>query len=219
MAGSLDVALEQHSIVREGFHSFTFAGVQHLLKIAFVFNDPHPLATTPEHRLDHQRVPNIFSFSLQGFDILVSPVIPRHDRNLCINHNLFGFALRTHGFDSRSRWPQELNTRRFTQVSEACVLRQKPVARVNSLSSGLNANVQNPVPQEITFSRRCRTESVCFVCHLNVHCICICVAVHGNSFDPQLLGSTHYTNSNLPSISNQNLVKSRRQRTISPEST
>ena len=138
-----------------------------------------------------------------------------HEPWHCVHLSLFsknlGFDLVSHGSNSPSRGPNELNLIRLQQFLEIAVLTQESVPWMHCLSPRSLDHLKNSVHFEVGVLGRRRSNAIGLICLLHEHSIVVCVRVHSHRLNAHLATRLNHSTGDLTSIGYQNLIKCLRE--------
>ena len=134
-------------------------------------------------------------------------MITRDQRNGSLFHQRLGRALATHGADRFHRWTDEDDAIRGTCLSELFVFREKAVAGMYGLRTGLFRRVEDAFDIEITFARGRQSDQYRFVCEARMARIGIGFGEHRHSANAQATRRLDNPAGDLAAIGNEDFLE------------
>ncbi len=99
-------------------------------------------------------------------------------------------------------WADEDESRLNACFSEAGILREESVSRMDGIDVRLACGIQDIIYIEVALGRRRLTDGICCVGHRNVHGAAIRLGVDRNRGNAQLAAGLDNSDRNLPAVGN-----------------
>ena len=163
MARALQVFLQQHAIIAKGGLGLAPRAGQFGGKILRPQHRAHALAAAARTGLDQHGKANARGLRGEQRLVLTIAVIARHGRHPGRHHDALGFRLAAHGANGRGRGADETNASRRASLSKFGVFGQKPIARMDGLSTRTARNLQDRIAAQIGLCRWRRANRVCLI--------------------------------------------------------
>src|SRR3982750_1118468 len=168
MPGLLDQLFEVNFARTEGVFRFARSTTDRSLQFALAIHTPHSFAATPGRSLEQDRVADLACDLAGFFDCLNTLFRAGNDRSTNLQGDSPGARLRSHLFDRTPRGADKLDPCCRTGLSEARILAQKPIARMNCICSGGLGGFKDSGTDEVALSRRRRTDRDRLIRHLHM---------------------------------------------------
>src|SRR5216684_5143724 len=176
-------------------------------KFFLLAHHPHAATAAACNRLQNQREANFRGFFGQLFFALDRAIAPWNrwqTRALHLTARAILFAHHFNYFRSRAN---KRNFRRFADLGEIGVFREKSVTRVNGVNIGDLGSADYVRNIQITFTAAWRADTNRFISKPHMQRIAIRLRVHGNRGDSQLLAVTNHPQGNFAAIRYQNFFE------------
>src|SRR5580704_9870419 len=172
-----------------------------------IAHNAHAPASSAGRRLDDDREAHlprpIASLILRGYN----PVRSRQNRHAVPLHRCTCFFFFSHQADDLGRRPDELQSTGFADLGKVRVFREQSVARMDGVGIRDLGRADHGRNIEIAVRQLWRSNADRLVGESHRQRVTVCLAVHRDRADPQLLAGTDDPQSNLAAVRNQNLLE------------
>ena len=122
MSGMLNVLLDNHVIVIESFHGFSFSCIELVLELSLVSDDSHSFTTTTKRCLEHDGEANFARLLEQELWAVLDTMVPIENGNTSRLHNALTLTLGAHLANGTSWGSNESQTFGFNKLDEISIL-------------------------------------------------------------------------------------------------
>jgi hypothetical protein len=172
-------------------------------------DDAHALSPAAGGCLEQHRIAELLRHDLRLVGVAEGLGRSGHDRNTCGNRQRARGGLAAHGRDGLGRRTDEDQARIAHGAREPLALREKPIARVDRVGTGVLGRRDDPVAAQVAFRRRRAADVDCLIRGPDVRRCGVGVAVDGNGGDTQLATGANDAHRDLAAIGDQDLAKHR----------
>ena len=207
VARLLDVLLDEHTVIAESSLSLLLGQMESSKSLLVVPGNTHTLTTTSSRGLDHHRVTNIvgdLQHLLVGVDLAVETGNGVH---LSLHSQLLGANLISHSLNGVLARSAPADSLLLKSLGESPVLRKETVTRVDGISTGLTASLDDLISNEVGLSGRRGTNVNSFIGHLHVLGVAIGIGVDSNGLDTHALSGLEDTAGNFTTVGYQDLLE------------
>src|SRR6201996_7694726 len=205
--GTQHKSLQEQSVVAEGGSRLPTGADERGWQVSRLLDHAHTFATATGGRLDENRVADLVGGLDQLLVAQAGPRDPGNHRHTEGRHGALSRDLVTHGLDGAHRRPDERHAGCGEGGREIGVLREEPVARVNSLSSGAHGRVDDSGDVEVTVACGRRADGERDVRRRDVQRVGVGVAVHRDRPDAHGLERANHPDGDLTPVGYQNRVE------------
>ena len=202
-----DELFDKDTVIAKAVGRLVFRGLEPFARFCVIPRDPHAFAAATSGGLDHHWISDL----VRDFDRLVRVLdqahVTRHGANASLLGDFLGCDFVTHRLDRADRWPDKGNALFFQRFGEFGVFRQKAIARMNSLGTGLADGIHHLVDHDVRLVCRRGADVDGFVCHLHMQRVAIGIRIDRDGFDTHLARSFDHTAGDFAPVGNQDLVE------------
>ena len=202
MAGSGDVALDDHIVVSKGPQRFGLGIGECLGEAIWVLGDPDALTAAARRCLHEDRVPNVGCGSGQVVGVLAF-VETRDHRNSGSDRHGAGLDLGSHRRDRGGRGPNPRQACTGNRFGEFGAFGQETVAGMNVRCARALSSIDERVDREIALVERCRADTFGLGCLRNVRRVFVGVGIDGHTGDAPRVTGANDAPSNLATVGNE----------------
>src|ERR1700677_273842 len=204
MPRAQQVLCQQYSCFTEARRRFPLTGGERGRKIRRSINHAHTLAATTGTGFDEHWIADSIRSSLQCSRRLLLTVIPRHEGNSSSLHEGLRSGLGTHGSNSGSRRPNELDSRVHAGLCKCSVLGQKSISWMDRLGPRAPRRIEDGFAGEVALTSWGRPDTHGFIGDPHMPGVCVSVRVHRDGRDTEPTRRAYDTTGDFTAIGDQN---------------
>lgn len=202
-----DEFLEVDLVVAEGVGRLGARGDEHLLELLVVVCLAHALTTATSRCLDEHGVADFVGKRACLLDGIDGAIAAGHRGDAKLLHRRLCRRLVAERIDALGRRADEDDVVIGTGTGEIGVLRKEAIARMDGLRTGDLGGRDDIGDVEVRERGRRRADADALVCHLDSARVTICLRVHDDALDAELMCGTHDAQGDFATIGDENLVK------------
>ena len=205
MLWSADVFLDEDLVITESLFGFVAGLAVFLRHIFSAVDNTHTAAAAAVGGFQHNRITDHFSNFHDFFFCLQCVIYTRDDRNTGFDSHLFGRNLITHGIHDVFGRSDKYDAGFCAGLNKVRILREKTIARMDSINICLLGNFNNALDIQISINRTfIFFQLIGFVCFGTEEGIAVFLGINTDGCNTQLIQSTINTDGDFASVSDEN---------------